>query len=117
MQVQGLSDVDQVVAVSESGSFYARHTDGTVSAWGRNTRGQLGDQTTTERPLPVKVLDLDGSPMRGVCSITAGPSAAMRAGRLMLELLAELVARNDSFAFETTLADRGYVRRIGHGTH
>jgi predicted ABC-type ATPase len=39
-------------------------------------------------------------------------AAAMRAGRLMLELLAEFVARNESFAFETTLADRGYVRRI-----
>lgn len=79
VQVQGLSDVDQVVAVSESGSFYARHTDGTVSAWGRNTVGQLGDQTVTDRPLPVKVLDVDGSPMRGVCSITAGASLLLMA--------------------------------------
>jgi predicted ABC-type ATPase len=39
-------------------------------------------------------------------------AAAMRAGRLMLELIADLVARGQSFAFETTLADRGYVRRI-----
>src|SRR6185503_11583892 len=39
-------------------------------------------------------------------------AAAMRAGRLMLELLDELVARHESFAFETTLADRGYARRI-----
>jgi predicted ABC-type ATPase len=38
--------------------------------------------------------------------------AAMRAGRLMLELIGDLVARGESFAFETTLADRGYVRRI-----
>jgi predicted ABC-type ATPase len=38
--------------------------------------------------------------------------AAMRAGRLMLELIGGLVARGESFAFETTLADRGYVRRI-----
>ena len=39
-------------------------------------------------------------------------AAAMRAGRLMLELIDDLVARGESFAFETTLADRGYVRRI-----
>jgi predicted ABC-type ATPase len=36
----------------------------------------------------------------------------MRAGRIMLELIDEFVARGESFAFETTLADRGYVRRI-----
>lgn len=39
-------------------------------------------------------------------------AAAMRAGRLMIELLDDLVVRGESFAFETTLADRGYVRRI-----
>jgi predicted ABC-type ATPase len=38
--------------------------------------------------------------------------AAMRAARLMLELIGDLVARGESFAFETTLADRAYVRRI-----
>jgi hypothetical protein len=42
--------------------------------------------------------------------------AAMRAGRLMLELIGDLVARGESFAFETTLADRGYVRRIAGGS-
>ncbi len=31
-------------------------TDGTVYTWGRNTYGQLGDSTTTERHTPVKVL-------------------------------------------------------------
>lgn len=39
-------------------------------------------------------------------------AVAMRAGRLMLELISDLVAKGESFAFETTLADRGYVRRI-----
>lgn len=37
-------------------------------------------------------------------------SAALRAGRLMIQLIAEHVERGDSFAFETTLADKGYAR-------
>jgi predicted ABC-type ATPase len=48
-------------------------------------------------------------------------TAAMRAGRLMVELIAEHVARGDSFAFETTLADKSYARHIprwqGAGYH
>ena len=38
--------------------------------------------------------------------------AAMRAGRIMVDLIRGHVARGDSFAFETTLADRGYARWI-----
>jgi predicted ABC-type ATPase len=38
--------------------------------------------------------------------------AAIRAGRLMLQLIAEQVQRGESFAFETTLAARNYVRSI-----
>jgi len=37
---------------------------------------------------------------------------AMRAGRLMLELIDEHVSRGDSFAFETTLAGKSYARHI-----
>src|SRR6478735_10358739 len=37
---------------------------------------------------------------------------AMRAGRLMLELIEEHVTRGDSFAFETTLAGKSYARHI-----
>jgi predicted ABC-type ATPase len=39
-------------------------------------------------------------------------NAAMRAGRLMVQLIAELAARGENFAFETTLADRSYARHI-----
>jgi len=39
-------------------------------------------------------------------------SAAVRAGRLMLELMADSVRREESFAFETTLSGRGYARLI-----
>lgn len=38
--------------------------------------------------------------------------AAMRAGRLMVQLISELVARGESFALETTLADKSYARHI-----
>jgi len=38
--------------------------------------------------------------------------AALRAGRLMLELIAEHAARGESFAFETTLAGRNFARAV-----
>ena len=38
--------------------------------------------------------------------------AALRAGRLMLQLIAEHVARGESFSFETTLAGRNFARAI-----
>lgn len=39
-------------------------------------------------------------------------TAAIRAGRLMLEEIDNYVDRGDSFAIETTLSGRSYVRRI-----
>jgi predicted ABC-type ATPase len=38
--------------------------------------------------------------------------AALKAGRLMLEAIAEHAAKGESFAFETTLSGRTYARRI-----
>ncbi len=38
--------------------------------------------------------------------------AAIRAGRIMLELIADHVRRRESFAFETTLAARNYAHSI-----
>ena len=38
--------------------------------------------------------------------------AAVKAARLMLESMAQLVEKRESFAFETTLAGRGYARHI-----
>lgn len=42
----------------------------------------------------------------------APEAAAVKAGRLMLQEIAEYVARGESFAFETTLAGLAYVRHI-----
>ena len=38
--------------------------------------------------------------------------AAIQAGRLMLEAIAQHVARRESFAFETTLSGKAYARQI-----
>lgn len=40
--------------------------------------------------------------------------AALRAGRLMIQTIDEMVSRGNSFAFETTLSGKGYVRKISH---
>jgi len=42
----------------------------------------------------------------------APEEAAFKAGRLMLEEIADCVKKGESFAFETTLAGLGYVNRI-----
>ena len=39
-------------------------------------------------------------------------AAAVGAGRLMLDMMHDYVKRGESFAFETTLSGRGYVRSI-----
>jgi alpha-tubulin suppressor-like RCC1 family protein len=36
-------------------------SDGSITCWGMNDRGQLGDGTTTDRNTPTKVLDLSGA--------------------------------------------------------
>jgi predicted ABC-type ATPase len=42
----------------------------------------------------------------------APEKAALRAGRIMLHMMAEAVRKGESFAFETTLAGRNYARHI-----
>ncbi len=42
----------------------------------------------------------------------APEAVTVRAGRIMLEQIAEHVRRRNSFAFETTLSGRGYARHI-----
>jgi len=43
------------------GNAYALKKDGTVTAWGSNGGGQLGDGTTSNRTLPVPVAELTGA--------------------------------------------------------
>ena len=76
VQVAGLAGVVKVATLKSGGtaygSQYALHVDGTVSAWGNNVYGQLGDRTVAvDRIAPVKVLD-GGLPLDKVCDIAAG---------------------------------------------
>jgi len=44
----------------------------------------------------------------------APDTAAIKAGRLMLDEISQCAQRGESFAFETTLSGLGYLRRIEH---
>ncbi len=70
---------DRAVAAMQPGSFAAgwHHAlvvlqDGTVWAWGRNDRGQLGDGSDDDRPTPAQVMGL-----MGVRSVAAGTSHSL----------------------------------------
>ena len=70
-----------VIAVA-GGSYHALAlcSDGTLAAWGYNSSGQLGDNTTTPRSVPVSVnSDLGISALHGktVVAIAAGYSHSM----------------------------------------
>jgi alpha-tubulin suppressor-like RCC1 family protein len=47
-------------------------SDGIVWAWGGNSKGQLGDGTTTDRKNPVQALKSGGSAITGAVDVSAG---------------------------------------------
>lgn len=57
VRVDSLSGVARLVSGGDA-SNCALKWDGTVWCWGSNYSGQLGDGTTTDRPLPVQVVGL-----------------------------------------------------------
>ena len=58
VQVTGISDA---AAISASGSHScALHQDGTISCWGHNRRGGLGDGTRDDSSVPVRVTGFGG---------------------------------------------------------
>ena len=65
MQVKdaaGTGYIDGIESIAAGGSHtLAISTDGTVWAWGKNTNGQLGDGTISDRYLPVQVKDSAGT--------------------------------------------------------
>jgi alpha-tubulin suppressor-like RCC1 family protein len=75
-QVVGLTNVIAIAATVTGWHSLAVKADGTVWAWGRNDRGQLGDGTTTDRHSPVQV-----SGLAGIRAVAAGSfhSVALKA--------------------------------------
>jgi alpha-tubulin suppressor-like RCC1 family protein len=64
-----ITGVMEIVA-GRSHSVYLKG-DGTIWATGKNSDGQLGDGSTTNRSNPVQVTDAGGSPINGVVKIAA----------------------------------------------
>lgn len=67
--VPGLAGVTQISAGDSSG--FALLSDGTVSGWGKNIAGALGDGTTVDRPAPTFVSGGAPGPLSGVTQIAA----------------------------------------------
>ncbi len=71
VQVSGLSGVTAIAA----GRYHslALKGDGSVWAWGRNTNGQLGNNSTTNSPTPVQVLGPNGvGTLTGITALAGG---------------------------------------------
>ncbi|MCL2140523.1 MAG: hypothetical protein FWH42_02425 [Dehalococcoidia bacterium] len=66
--VGGIGNLTNITAIAAGNSHsLALKSDDTVYAWGSNSRGQLGDGTTTQRNTPVQV-----SSLTNISSISAG---------------------------------------------
>jgi hypothetical protein len=60
--ITGLTAATTAVSVSTGGEHScALMADGTARCWGYNYSGQLGDNSTTDSPVPVSVSDITGS--------------------------------------------------------
>ncbi len=71
VQVSGLTNITAIAASSFSSHALALKNDGTLWAWGNNSTGQLGDNTTTNRTTPVQVLTGASGCVTNLCNITA----------------------------------------------
>jgi alpha-tubulin suppressor-like RCC1 family protein len=72
--ITGLTPATTAVSVSTGGSTScALMADGTAKCWGYNGDGQLGDNSTTDSPVPVSVSGITGlAPATTAISVSAG---------------------------------------------
>jgi alpha-tubulin suppressor-like RCC1 family protein len=76
VRVKGLGPGSGVVSVEAGSSFgMALKADGSVLTWGKNKVGELGDDSTTDRSVPVEVVGL--GPGSGIVAIAAGSYHAL----------------------------------------
>jgi alpha-tubulin suppressor-like RCC1 family protein len=69
--VTGITDAVSL-SVSPNSLACAVHADATASCWGLNIHGRLGNNTTTNSSIPVKVLSSPGVPLQGIAEIAPG---------------------------------------------
>lgn len=82
-KIAGLTGI--VAVAAGANHSLALKSDGTVWAWGRNSQGQLGNNTATASAVPVQVLASVGNPLTGVTAIAAGGehSLALKNGGIL----------------------------------
>lgn len=80
---EGTGDLTEIKEIA-LGAYHslARSTDKTVLAWGRNNKGQLGDNTTTDKRLPVEVVRSEtlGDRLTNIYGISAGNEHSIAKG-------------------------------------
>jgi len=67
-----------VVSVADGGAYcLALGSDGAVAAWGRNTNGQLGNNSTTNSSVPVLITQTGVLAGKTVVAVAAGDSSSL----------------------------------------
>src|SRR5206468_4203958 len=72
--VSGTGPGGNVVIAIAAGQYHslAVTSSGGALAWGQNSWGQLGDGTSTQRPVPFQVTVVGGAPLTGVAAVAGG---------------------------------------------
>ena len=80
--VGGTGNLTSISSISAGGySSCAVKSDGTAYCWGSNNNGQLGDNTTTQRLTPVRVVGVGGTGnLTGVSLISSGGGQSSNGG-------------------------------------
>ncbi len=91
----------------------ARSADNTVLAWGRNNKGQLGDNTTTDKRLPVEVVRSEslGDMLTNIYGISAGNEHSVAKGE-GLSVYAWGSNEHGQLGLGPTLGHRSYASRM-----